>query len=71
MKAEGLNNEEIRAMLEKDLDKLKKLSGLESLRSNGIMVSSSTISPAAWVLRALLRGLFCSQAAAVSADQRV
>jgi hypothetical protein len=37
MKAAGLNDEEIRAMLDKDLEKLKKLSGLENLRSNGII----------------------------------
>lgn len=37
MKAAGLSAEEIRAMLDKDLDKLKELSGLENLRSNGII----------------------------------
>lgn len=31
----GLSDEEMRAMLDKDLDKLKKLSGLDSLKSNG------------------------------------
>lgn len=31
----GLTDEEMQAMLEKDLDKIKKLSGLDSLKSNG------------------------------------
>lgn len=34
MKERGLNEEEIRAMLDKDLDKLRELSGLEELKSN-------------------------------------
>lgn len=35
MKERGLKDEEIQAMLDKDVDKLKKLSGLEELKSNG------------------------------------
>lgn len=31
----GLTEEEMQAMLDKDLEKLKKLSGLEKLKSNG------------------------------------
>lgn len=31
----GLTEEEMQAMLEKDLDKIKKLSGLDNLKSNG------------------------------------
>lgn len=31
----GLTDEEMQAMLDKDLDKVKKLSGLENLKSNG------------------------------------
>ncbi|NEZ04434.1 hypothetical protein G4Y73_09775 [Wenzhouxiangella sp. XN201] len=31
----GLSDEEMQAMLEKDLDKIKKLSGLDNLKSNG------------------------------------
>lgn len=39
MQRAGLNDEEIQAMLDKDLEKLKKLSGLENLRSNGVIDS--------------------------------
>lgn len=35
MRDRGLSEEEIKAMLEKDLDKLRKLSGLDKLKSNG------------------------------------
>ena len=35
MKNYNLNQEEIQAMLDKDLDKLRQLSGLENLQSNG------------------------------------
>lgn len=31
----GLTEEETQAMLDKDLDRLKKLSGLDNLKSNG------------------------------------
>jgi hypothetical protein len=31
----GLADEEMKAMLDKDVDKLKKLSGLDSLKANG------------------------------------
>lgn len=31
----GLTEEEMKAMLDKDLEKVKKLSGLENLKSNG------------------------------------
>lgn len=34
MKKRGLRDEEIRAMLDKDVDKLRKLSGLDNLKSN-------------------------------------
>lgn len=34
MKERGLKEEEIQAMLEKDVDKLRKLSGLNELKSN-------------------------------------
>lgn len=34
MKEHGLDEKEIRAMLDKDLDKLRELSGLEELKSN-------------------------------------
>lgn len=37
MERAGLNDEEIQAMLDKDLEKLKQLSGLENLRSNGVI----------------------------------
>lgn len=35
MKERGLKDQEIQAMLAKDVDKLKKLSGLDELKSNG------------------------------------
>lgn len=35
MKERGLDDEAIQAMLDKDLDKLRKLSGLDKLKSNG------------------------------------
>lgn len=35
MQRHGLTAEEIQAMLDKDLDKLKKLSGIDQLKSNG------------------------------------
>ncbi|WP_376694179.1 hypothetical protein [Wenzhouxiangella sp. EGI_FJ10409] len=35
MKERGLEDEEIQAMLDKDVDKLRKLSGLDALKSNG------------------------------------
>lgn len=37
MKERGLEDAEIQAMLDKDLDKLRKLSGLDKLKSNGIV----------------------------------
>lgn len=37
MKEWGLKDEEIQAMLDKDLDKLRKLSGIDKLKSNGII----------------------------------
>lgn len=37
MKEYGLNAEEIQAMRDKDVEKLKELSGLDSLKSNGIV----------------------------------
>ncbi len=37
MKTAGLNDEEIQAMLNKDLEKLKELSGLDNLKSNGVI----------------------------------
>ncbi len=35
----GLSDEEIQAMLDKDVETLKKLSGLEKVKSNGIVNS--------------------------------
>lgn len=35
MRRYGLSDEEVKAMLDKDVDKLKRLSGLDNLKSNG------------------------------------
>lgn len=37
MKERGLKDEEIQAMLDKDVDRLRKLSGLSKLKSNSIV----------------------------------
>ena len=41
MKKRGLNDREIRAMLDKDLDQLRKLSGLSDLKSNSTVKACS------------------------------
>jgi len=39
MKRYELSDEEIRAMLDKDLERVKALTGMDNLKSNGIIVA--------------------------------